>query len=246
MLHLSIPLFASLNHADTISHKASRTMAQSDSTHALKDRMNMMTKDELYAHMAAVSNRFYCGAPDPVNNAADMTRFLDQVKRVCEYRPSRIILREKDLTPEDYTLLAERVLRVCEYEDIHLCLHNFIKASEELDYPYIHLPFPVFEDLAANYEDFEELTTATTVHSVEEAQKAQHLMADYIIAGNIYETTCKPGVPARGLDFLKSCVSSVTIPVYGIGGITLENLPEVMATGAIGGCMMSGFFKTQR
>ena len=33
----------------------------------------------------------------------------------------------------------------------------------------------------------------TSVHSVEDAKEAEHLGADYIFAGNIFETDCKKG-----------------------------------------------------
>jgi len=31
--------------------------------------------------------------------------------------------------------------------------------------------------------------------------------------------------------------------VYGIGGVTPERMPQILETGAAGGCMMSGFMK---
>ena len=38
-------------------------------------------------------------------------------------------------------------------------------------------------------------------------------------------------------------VSSVDIDVYGIGGISPENIGKIQNTGAKGGCIMSGFMK---
>jgi len=67
--------------------------------------------------------------------------------------------------------------------------------------------------------------------------------ATYVFAGNIYKTDCKIGLPGRGLDFLAQVCSVSTIPVYAIGGVTPEKMPELLMAGASGGCMMFGFMK---
>ncbi len=63
--------------------------------------------------------------------------------------------------------------------------------------------------------------------------------ADFIVAGHIYETDCKKGLPGRGIDFLTSIVEQVDIPVYAIGGIRGSNIDEVASAGASGACQMS-------
>mgnify|MGYP000712528058 FL=1 len=83
----------------------------------------------------------------------------------------------------------------------------------------------------------------TSVHSVNEVKEALELGADYLFAGNIYETDCKKGLPGRGLDFLSQVCMESSVPVYAIGGVNEERLPEILSTGAAGGCMMSGFMK---
>ena len=66
--------------------------------------------------------------------------------------------------------------------------------------------------------------------------------ADYLIAGHIYATDCKKGLPPRGRDFLREICSNLSVPVYGIGGISLEEkqIGEVLDCGAKGACVMSG------
>ena len=85
-----------------------------------------------------------------------------------------------------------------------------------------------------------------SVHAVDEAVRAVSLGASYLIAGNIYETGCKPGLAARGLSFLTEVCKAVPVPVYAIGGITPERLPEVLAAGAAGACMRSALTHASR
>ena len=63
-----------------------------------------------------------------------------------------------------------------------------------------------------------------------------------MVAGHIYATDCKKGVPPRGIGFLKEVCDAVRLPVYGIGGIHFEpeQWRELVRAGAKGGCIMSG------
>ena len=82
-------------------------------------------------------------------------------------------------------------------------------------------------------------------HSLEEALEAERLGCTYIIAGHIFATDCKKGLPGRGLDFLKSICENVSIPVYAIGGIDSSNIEAVRNAGAKGACVMSGFMQCE-
>lgn len=54
---------------------------------------------EIDLKIIAVSNRKLCERP-----------FLEQIERVCQMKPQAIILREKDLSEEEYRILSEEVL----------------------------------------------------------------------------------------------------------------------------------------
>ena len=62
-----------------------------------------------------------------------------------------------------------------------------------------------------NYQQFFKVI-GTSVHSVEDAIKAEQLGATYMTAGHIFATDCKKGLPPRGLDFLKNVCDAVGIP----------------------------------
>ena len=75
---------------------------------------------------------------------------------------------------------------------------------------------------------------------MEEAEEAASLDALYVIAGHIYDTDCKKGLPGRGLKFLEDVTRQSAIPVYALGGIDASKLTEVRRAGADGACVMSG------
>ena len=72
-----------------------------------------------------------------------------------------------------------------------------------------------------------------SVHTLAEAQAAVDAGADYLRAGNIYETPTHPGRPAAGLGFLPAC-AALGRPVIAIGGITAERARECREAGAWG------------
>lgn len=67
--------------------------------------------------------------------------------------------------------------------------------------------------------------------------------ARYIGFGPVFATTTKDtGYTARGLDALAEAVRASAVPVVAIGGITLDNLDAVRATGVHGYAVIGGFW----
>ncbi|SFK03661.1 thiazole tautomerase (transcriptional regulator TenI) [Halobacillus dabanensis] len=90
---------------------------------------------------------------------------------------------------------------------------------------------------------FPALNVGKSVHSLEGAIVADQEGADFLIYGNLYPTSSKPGKAGKGLDSLREIVRHVGCPVVGIGGITPERACDVIRTGARGVAVMSGVLK---
>ena len=67
--------------------------------------------------------------------------------------------------------------------------------------------------------------------SYEHARQAQSEGADYIGFGSVFKTLTKPERNPMNLDLLKKIVREIFIPVFAIGGVTLENIPALRAIG---------------
>lgn len=166
--------------------------------------------------------------------------FLEQIQRVLEKKPDMIILREKDLTEEDYKKLAIEVISLCKKADIPCILHSYWKVAIDLECDKIHLPLPVLLN-GIPKQKFHII--GASVHSVEDAILAEKAGATYIIAGHIFATDCKKNIPPRGLQFFRDVCESVSIPVFGIGGMTWEKENAIIQAKGKGICMMSEFMK---
>lgn len=165
------------------------------------------------------------------------TMCSDLAKRAAALYKSgvEVILREKDLSENEYERLAKKVIEVCS----DVTLHTYINAAKRLGAERIHLPLNMMTEEVRR--DFK--TVGLSIHSVADAVKAEALGADYVTAGHVFVTDCKKGIAPRGLDFLKNTVCAVHIPVYAIGGVTPDNIASVRNAGAAGACLMSGFMR---
>ncbi len=157
--------------------------------------------------------------------------FLEQMDIVCRRHPLRIILREKDLSLEEYQELFKKTHAVCSKYGVLLFANKFRAEGAE------GIQLSAADLLRDGRGDFP--VVGASVHSEDEASAAWERGADYLIAGHIFETDCKKGVPPRGLDFLKRVCSRVPIPVYAIGGMNEDNFKSARAAGAAGYCTMS-------
>ena len=170
--------------------------------------------------------------------------FLTRIERIAACHPAGIILREKDMKPEDYKELAAAVMEICEHYGVKCILHSFPDVAISLHADAIHLPLHLLRELSQEQKTHFEVLGASC-HSVEDALEAQALGCTYITAGHVFETDCKKGLPGRGLDFLRNVCAAVEIPVYGIGGIDADNIALVRDTGASGACLMSSLMMSE-
>ncbi len=164
---------------------------------------------------------------------------MERVAALAAAHPAAIVLREKDLSAEEYRQLAIQVMALCKRENTPCILHSFWSVAEELKADGLHLPLPLLRELSGKQRrSFPRL--GTSCHSVEEALEAKALGCTYIMAGHVFATDCKRGLPGRGLSFLQQVCRAVDIPVYAIGGIEVSRTESVLLAGAKGVCMMSG------
>lgn len=182
-----------------------------------------------YHQMIAVTNRMLCSGD-----------YLAQIERICQHAPRAVLLREKDLSPDAYTALARQIQPICQRYQVPLIIHNHPQTARTLQISRLHLPL---SRLAALDNPTEWSSLGTSCHSVAQLQQALSLGVTYVFLGNVFETDCKPGLPGKGLDLLRTICDQSTVPVYAIGGISPANLPSVLEAGAAGGCMMSGFMQ---
>lgn len=175
------------------------------------------------SEVICVTNRALC--PDG---------FLPRMARIAAAKPRAVILREKDLDAAAYASLAQAVQNLCAPHGVPLVLSGRAALACRLGLP-VQISVPALREAGAPPVPF-----GVSVHCPEEAAEAARAGASWLVAGHVWDTACKAGLPGRGEAFLRAAVQAAgTAPVYAIGGVTPARMPAVRAAGAAGACVMS-------
>jgi len=147
-------------------------------------------------------------------------------------------LREKDLAAAQLVPLADRLRAITQGKAL-LIVNSRLDVALLCGADGVHLPERGPSVAATRRLAGDGFIIGRSVHSAEEAVKAQEEGADYVQVGAIFPTRSHPGLPAAGLALLKGVAARVAIPIVAVGGITAENVGQVMQAGARGAAVIS-------
>ena len=78
----------------------------------------------------------------------------------------------------------------------------------------------------------DKLFIGASCQTLEQAIEAQENGADYIGFGSVFKTSTKPDRNEMDMTLLSRVMDSISIPVFAIGGIDLDNVNDVLNIGA--------------
>jgi thiamine-phosphate pyrophosphorylase len=151
-----------------------------------------------------------------------------------------IQLREKGGSTRAMIEVANRMGAVCRQAGVPLIVNDRIDVAIAADADGVHLgqsDFPI--PLARKLLGKDKLIGGSAA-TFEEARICLAEGADYIGFGPVYVTGSKDDAgPVSGPAVLKQVVETIALPIIAIGGISAENVPEVMKAGAYGIAVIS-------
>lgn len=146
-----------------------------------------------------------------------------------------IQVREREMPLRELLALVQDIQRAVELYSVRLIMNDRLDLVLALDLDGIHLrgnsiPAPVARRLLGPHR-----LVGVSTHSLEEVRQANEDGADYVVFGPIFDTPSKrPFGPPLGLDALEAACAASHIPVFAIGGITRERIPDAWRKGAYG------------
>jgi thiamine-phosphate pyrophosphorylase len=169
------------------------------------------------------------------------------VRRVTEQLLSGgidlIQLRAKKCSKIQIVRWAEEMLEITRPTKVPLILNDYPDLLREVDADGCHVGQEDYGVAAARKiagrTGARSCIVGKSTHSVEQAIRALADGADYIGFGPLFATATKPTAKAIGLADIRAVHNQVTIPIYCIGGVKLENLNDVLAAGAKRVCIVS-------
>lgn len=154
-------------------------------------------------------------------------------------------LRAKNHTPAEILRMAIDLHQVTSAAGVPLIVNDHIDIALQSGAEGVHVgqdDAPVTQVRALVGENF---IVGKSTHSLAQAQKAAAEPVDYIGFGPLFTTPTKPGRPAIGLSDIRAARDTLpaNFPIYCIGGIKRENLPEIIAAGARRAVIVSGILQ---
>lgn len=169
--------------------------------------------------------------------------FTEQLRLIAEGRPDMVIIRDKNCSIDEFREFAAECRDICSEFDVDVCVNTYCQIAKELGIRKVQLPMQILSERKGKDDS---ILTGASVHSIQDAKDAEELGADWLVFGNVFETSCKVGKAGAGTDMLKEVCESTSLPVYAIGGVTADNIRSVMRSGASGACIMSGLMMAER
>ena len=157
-----------------------------------------------------------------------------------------IQLREKDLGGKELFRIAERARRLCERYHAALFINDRVDVAMAVDADGVQLGKASLPIEAARALLGPCKLIGASIHSLAEGRQVEHSGADFVLFGPIYFTPSKASFGApQGLAALSGIVETMSLPVYAIGGITLDNVGAVRRSGARGVALISAVLSAQ-
>ena len=160
--------------------------------------------------------------------------FLEKIETACRSGVTIVQLREKNLTTNQYYQLAKQVKEITDAYQVPLIIDDRLDVCLAVDAAGLHigddeLPVPIARQVLGP-----DKILGVTAKTVKRALEAEEGGADYLGTGAIFPTTTKENAPITLISTLKTICQRVAIPVVAIGGLTSENIDQLIGTGIAG------------
>ena len=160
--------------------------------------------------------------------------FLEKIETACRSGVTIVQLREKNLTTNQYYQLAKQVKEITDVYQIPLIIDDRLDVCLAVDAAGLHIGDDELPVSVARQVLGPDKILGVTAKTVKRALEAEESGADYLGTGAIFPTTTKENAPITLISTLKTICQRVAIPVVAIGGLTSENIDQLIDTGIAG------------
>lgn len=159
-------------------------------------------------------------------------------EQIIKHSPTYALYRDK--SNANYNTQAEHFVEVCSnFENLKSFIHQDVNLAKQLNATGVHLTSLQFDEIKDAKS--KGLDVIISIHSHEEALKAQTLGADAVTYSPIFTSPGK-GIP-KGIDDLKELLNKCSVKVFALGGIVnYKEISEIEKTGAYGFASIRYFY----
>ena len=172
----------------------------------------------------------------------DKKMFFEKIEEALQGGVTILQLREKELDEDSFINEAIEVKKICRNHGVPLIINDNVNVALKSGADGVHVgieDMPIDEIRRTVPDSF---IIGATCKTVEQAQSAERLGADYMGVGAVFPSPTKKNAVRITREQLKEICASVSIPAVAIGGITLENVDELKGGGMSGIAVVSAVF----
>ena len=154
-----------------------------------------------------------------------------------------IQLRGKDQSIEELVELAAELHELTARSFTPLIVNDHAEVASKVPVEGVHVGQDDDSIEVVRRKAGRPVVVGKSTHSLGQARAAQREGADYIGFGPIFATPTKPDYRPIGLKEINRVHLDVSLPIFCIGGIKIDNLEQVIAAGAHRIAIVSGLLK---
>ena len=175
-----------------------------------------------------------------ITHEMDNVSYVEGARMALEGGCRWIQLRMKDASDDEVRKAAAEIQPMCKAHDAIFLLDDRVELAKELKADGVHLgknDMPVDEARRVLGEDY---IIGGTANTFEDIERLARQGADYIGCGPFRFTTTKKNLaPVLGIEGYREIIkkmeeAGIDLPVVAIGGITAEDIDDILATGVLG------------
>ena len=173
-------------------------------------------------------------------DSGDCNRIAEQM---IEGGVDLIQLRGKEKAIGELVDLAAALHEITSRSSTPLIVNDYAEIAAKVPIEGVHVGQADDSIAIAREKAGRSLLVGKSTHSLEQARAAQREGAKYIGFGPIFATPTKPDYQPIGLSDIKQVHLDVSVPIFCIGGINIDNLQQVIDVGANRVVMVSALLK---
>lgn len=169
--------------------------------------------------------------------------FFSIIEEACQAGVTLVQLREKKATTNRFFHLAQKVKTITDKYDVPLIINDRVDICLAVDAAGVHigddeLPIDVARSLIGPNK-----LLGVSADTLERANEAQQLGADYLGIGAVFPSSTKADCETVSLDIVRQINARSALPSVAIGGINQDNITQLEKTGITGISLVSAIMQ---
>jgi len=166
------------------------------------------------------------------------------LKKLIDGGIDAVQLRGKNRSVDELSALAEQLLEQTMAANIPFIVNDHAVVADRVEVQGVHVGQDDDSIAQVRRAVSRPVIVGKSTHSLSQAIAAEREGADYLGFGPLFATPTKPDYLPIGLNEIREVYRQINIPIFCIGGIKLDSLPQVIAAGAKRVVIVSGLLQS--